>query len=107
MEKNLFRCIPKCKKTSSVVSHNEKKPLPLYPTMEENIFHCGIQQKKYVLRCGFHWKKIVCHPEIFFCCIPQQKITSSVRPTAEKNSSVISHNGKKLLPLYPTTAKKR
>jgi hypothetical protein len=28
-------------------------------------------------------------------------------PTAEKNSSVISHNGKKPVPLYPTTAKKR
>jgi hypothetical protein len=39
----------KMKKTSSVVSHNEKKPLPLYPTMEENIFHCGIQRNK---TCG-------------------------------------------------------
>jgi hypothetical protein len=26
-------------------------------------------------------------------------------PTAEKNSSVIFHNGKKPLPLYPTTTK--
>jgi hypothetical protein len=41
-EKNIFRCIPQWGKTSSVVSHNEKKTLPLYPTTEENIFHCGI-----------------------------------------------------------------
>jgi hypothetical protein len=52
-----------------------------------------------------------------FRCIPQRKKSSSVvshnggkpsplYPTAEKNSSVISHNGKKPVPLYPTTAKK-
>jgi hypothetical protein len=28
-------------------------------------------------------------------------------PTADKNSSVVSHNGKKPLSLYPTMTKKR
>jgi hypothetical protein len=38
MEESFFRCIPQ-----------RKKPLPLYPTTEKNIFHCGIQWKK---TCG-------------------------------------------------------
>ncbi len=30
----------------SILSHNGGKPLPLYPTMEENLFHCIPQWKK-------------------------------------------------------------
>ncbi len=52
-------------KTSSVVSHNgenllplyptmKKKPLPLYPTTEENIFYCGIQRKKTCCVVGYN-----------------------------------------------------
>jgi hypothetical protein len=48
---------PTTEKTSPVVSHTGKKPLPLFPTTEENLLHC----------------------------IPQRKITSSI----------VSHNGKK------------
>jgi hypothetical protein len=48
MEKNLFRCIPQWRKASSVVSHNEKKPLPLYPTTEEDISIVGYNGRKLV-----------------------------------------------------------
>jgi hypothetical protein len=65
---------------------------------------------------AYHRKIFVCNPEISLRCIPQRKKSSSVvshnggkpsplYPTAEKNSSVVSHNGKKPLPLYPITAK--
>ncbi len=139
-EKNLFRCIPKWKKTSFVVYHNGGKLFPLYPTTKKNLFRCIPQwreissivgykgrkpaalwdtmrifflgysilhkillwcriQRKKKISCvvGYNRKKFVCHPEIVLRCIPQRK----------KSSSVVSHNGGKLSPSYPTTAKKR
>jgi hypothetical protein len=62
----------------SIVSLNGKKPLPLYPTAENDLFRC----------------------------IPQQRKTFSIVSHNGKNSSVVSHKGKKPLPLFPTTAKK-
>jgi hypothetical protein len=44
---------------------------------------------------GYNRKKFICHPEIVLRCIPQQK----------KSSSVVSHNGGKPSPLYPTPEK--
>ena len=41
----------------------------------------------------------------FFHCIPQRKKPLPLYPTMEKTSSVVSHNGGKFLPLYPTTKK--
>ncbi len=139
MVESFFRCIPQLKKTFSVASHNGGKYLPLWDTTEENLRRCGIQCGKFFLdtvHCirfccgegyngrkiscvvGYNRKKSVCHLEIVFRCIPQRKKSSSVvshnggkpsplYPTAEKNSSVKSHNGKKPVPLYPTTAKNR
>ncbi len=43
MEENLFHCIPQQEKTSSVVSHSGGKSPPLWDTMEENQWRCGIQ----------------------------------------------------------------
>jgi hypothetical protein len=118
-----FRCIPQRKKTSPIGG----KYLSLWDTMEENLRRCGIQCGRFFwdtvhcirFCCGvgyngrnisciveYNRKKIVCHPEIVLCCIPQRKKSSSVvshnggkpsplYPTAEKNSSIVSHKGKK------------
>ncbi len=102
-EKNLFRCIPKWKKISSVVSHNGGKYLPLWDTMEENLRRCGIQ-------CGrFFWDTVHC---IRFCCgegYSGRMISCVVGYNRKKLFamlrlfSVVSHNGKNPLLLYPTT----
>jgi hypothetical protein len=42
---------------------------------------------------GYNGKKLMSHPEIVVHCFPQWK----------KTSSVVSHNGGKPSPLYPTT----
>jgi len=116
MEESFFRCIPQRKKTSSVVSHNGGKYLPLWDTTEENLRRCGIQCWRFfwdTVHCtrfcwgvgyngrkiscivGYNRKKFVCHPEIVLRCIPQRK----------KSSSVVSHNVGKPSPLYPTAEK--
>jgi hypothetical protein len=57
-----------------------KKPLLLYPTTEENIFHCGIQ-------CGrFFWDSVNC---IRFCC--------GVGYNGRKISCVVGYNRKNLI----------
>jgi hypothetical protein len=73
VEENLFRCIPKWRKTSVVSQNggkpplypttNRRKPLPLYPTMEENLFHCGIHRKKTCIVVGYNAEELL-------CCIP-------------------------------------
>jgi hypothetical protein len=117
MEESFFRCIPQRKKTSSIVSHNGGKYLPLWDTTEENLRRCGIQCGRFfwdTVHCtrfccgigyngrkvscvvGYNRKKFVCHHEIVLRCIPQRK----------KSSSFVSHNGGKPSPLYPTAEKK-
>ncbi len=108
----LFYCIPQRTKTFSVVSHNGKKPLPLYPTIEESFFHCFPQRKKnssivshnrgkYLLlwdttkenlrRCGiqcwrFFWDTV---HYIRFCC--------GVGYNGRKISCVVGYNRKKFV----------
>jgi hypothetical protein len=103
MEESFFRCIPQRKKTSSVVSHNGGKYLPLWDTTEEKMRRCGIQ-------CGrFFWNTVHC---IRFCCgvgYNGRKISCVVGYNRKKLFailrffSVVSHNGKNPLLLYPTT----
>ncbi len=59
----------------SIVSHNGKKPLPLYPTMEKNSSVVSHNGGKLLL----------------------------LYPTTKKPSSVVSQNGGKYLPLWDTT----
>jgi hypothetical protein len=147
MEENLFRCITQRKKTSSVASHNGGKYLSLWDTTEEillwdtmrKIFLCWIPQFFCVVLwdaahrirfcCGVGYngrntsalcdtteKKIVSHPEILLRCIPQREKTSSIVsynggkpspmfPTTKKKSSVVSHNGKNLFSCIPQQQK--
>jgi hypothetical protein len=57
-------------KNSSIVSYNGKKPLLLYLTTEENLFHCGIQWKKTCGIVGFNAEDFsALHPTILLCCI--------------------------------------
>jgi hypothetical protein len=77
MEKNLFRCIPQCRKTSSIVCDKGGKP-PLYPTTEEILFHCGITEEN-LRRCGIQCGRFFCAVSInaekfhcsflFFCVV--------------------------------------
>ncbi len=48
---------PTMEKTSSVISHNEGKLLPLYPTMKKNHFHCIPQQRKISSIVGYNGRK--------------------------------------------------
>ncbi len=52
-----FHCIPQRKKTSSIVSQNGKKPLPLYPTMEKTSSFVSHNEKN-LFRCIPQWRKI-------------------------------------------------
>ncbi len=138
MEKNLyhcilhwresfFRCIPQRKKTSSVVSHNGGKYLPLWDTTEENLRRCEIQCGRFfwdTIHCtrfccgvgyngrkiscvvGYNRKKFVCNPEPVLCCIPQgKKILFCYIQQRRKTFSVVSHNGKKLFCYIPQRKK--
>jgi hypothetical protein len=118
-KKNLFRCIPQQKKTSFIESHNGGKPLPLYPTTEENLFHCGIKLKKTCGVVGDNAEDFsVFHPTILHCCIyykenvilrcgiqcrksfrivgysTTHKILLWCRIQQKKNSYVVVYNGK-------------
>jgi hypothetical protein len=121
-----FPLYPTTEKTSSIVFHNGGKLLPLYPTSEENIFHCGIQWKKtcgvvgynaedflgystlhkILLRCRIQRKKNFLHVgynRTKFVCHPE--IVLCCIPHQKKSSSVVSHNIGKPSPLYPTAEK--
>jgi hypothetical protein len=114
MEKNIFRCIAQWRKTSSVVSNNRGKYLPLWDTMEEILRRCGYNAEDFS----------VLDPKILLCCIAgystPQKILLGCRIQRKKNPSVVGYNRKKIvshpeiflrcipqrkkpLPLYPTT----
>ncbi len=103
MVESFFRCIPQPKKTFSVVSHNRGKYLPLWDTTEENLRRCGIQCGKFFLdtvHCirfccgeGYNGRKISC-----VVGYNRKKFVSILRLF-----SVVSHNGKNPLLLYPTT----
>jgi hypothetical protein len=94
---------PTTEKTSSVVSHNGGKLLPLWDTTKENLRRCWIQ-------CGrFFWDTVHC---IRFCCgvgYNGKKISCVVGYNRNiffailRLFSVVSHNGKNPLLLYPTT----
>ncbi len=59
MEENLFHCIPQ-----------HKKPFPLYPTTEENLFHYEIHWKKTSGVVGYNGQDFsMLHPTIFLWCI--------------------------------------
>ncbi len=101
MEESFFRCIPQ-----------RKIPLLLYPTTEENIFHCGIQRKKPAALWDTMLKNFLgystLHKILLWCRIHRRKI-SCVMGYKRKNLfailklfSVVSHNGKNPLLLYPT-----
>jgi hypothetical protein len=48
-------CGMQCRKIFSIVSHNATGLLPLYPTMEEEIFlRCGIKQKRFFPVVGYN-----------------------------------------------------
>jgi hypothetical protein len=127
MEKNLFCCIPQQKKTCSVVSHEGKKPLPLYSTTEENIFHLGYNGRKPAAMWATMRKIFLCWiPQLYcvvlwdrahrirFCCDVgyNGRKTPALWDTMEKNLlailrffSVVSHNGKNLFRCIPQRRK--
>jgi hypothetical protein len=85
----------------------------LWDTVHHIRFCCGVGYNgKKLLRCGIQRETFVTILRFFLRCTPQRKKTSSVvshnggkpsplYPTMEKNSSVVFYNGKKLLQLYP------
>jgi hypothetical protein len=111
-EENLFHCGIQWKKTCGVVGYNAEDYSVLHPTIllgciyyeEKVIFRCGIQSKKASVK----WDTVHC---ISFCCgigynvrkIPALWDTMEKKLLAIKRLfSVVSHNGKKPLPLCPT-----
>ncbi len=74
-QKNLQHCIPQRRRFSSVVSHNRRYFPPLWDTMEEVFFGCGIQRKKLFssvgyngrcfFLCGIQWRKMIQRRMIF------------------------------------------
>jgi hypothetical protein len=77
----------------SAVGYNGEGFPPLWDTTEEDIFRCGIQQRKISgwQTIFFQW-----NPQrrtFFFRCIPQWKIFSSI----------VGYNGRGFFPLWDTT----
>ncbi len=78
MEKNLFCCIPQW-----------KKPLPLYPTMEENIFHMGYNGRKpaalwdTMLKIFLGYSTL--HKILLWCRIQRMKKFPALGDTIKKN----------------------
>jgi hypothetical protein len=59
VKENLFCCIPQQRKTSFIVSHNWRKPLPLYPTTEETSSDVSHNARNAVALCATAAKKII------------------------------------------------
>jgi hypothetical protein len=121
-EKNLFRCIPQWRKTSSVVSHNGNKTssvvshnggksLSLWDTTEENCGVVGYNAEDYS----------ALHPTILLCCICYKEkviLQCGILHSAEKASVKwdtvhrisfccgVGYNGRKIPALWDTTEKK-
>ncbi len=78
-QKNLLHCIPQRRRFSSIVSHNGKYFPPLWDTMEEVFFRCGIQQKKLSSNVGYNGRGF------FHCGIQRKRFFSIVGYNGEKN----------------------
>ncbi len=81
-----LHCIPQWKKTSSFLSHNGKKPLPLYPTTEKNLSVLSHNRGKYLPLwdtteenlqcCGIQCGRFFCVGSHNFFCVVLWDIVS-------------------------------
>jgi hypothetical protein len=131
MEQILFHCNSQMRKTSSTVSYNGGKPLPLWDTTEENLWGlwdtmCG----RFFCIESLNVKKFRCSI-LFFCVLfsTRKMLLSSMGYSTEKASvlwdtvhcirfccgvgyngrktpALWRYNGKKKLTLYPTKEEK-